>query len=124
MARHYAIIKQQDKWSRHGGRITEITMVGLDDRLPYTTWIDPTNMNNKHWTHITSRPEHGFIVTGLKKKRVKDRDDVINADGRPVIAWEHTSQDDLLDTVMSHWQQQDAKNKPPSFGDFFAGDHE
>jgi hypothetical protein len=123
MAKHYAVIKQEQKWSKHGGHVTEITMVGLDDRLPYTTWIDPMNMNNKYWQHILRTPEHGFILSGLKKKKMKDRDDVINADSKPVIAWEHTSQDEMIDIIMDEWRRQDSI-KRPSFEDFFRGDND
>jgi len=59
MARHYVIIKQQTKWSKHGGQVTEITLVGLDDRKLYTTWIDAMNMNAKYWSHITRSPLDG-----------------------------------------------------------------
>jgi hypothetical protein len=120
MARHYAIIKQEQKRSRHGGEVTEVTMVGLDDRLPYTTWIDPLNMNNKYWSHILRSPEHGFILTGLKKKKMQDRDDVINADSKPIIAWEHASQDEMIAVIMDEWRRQDSA-KRPSFEDFFKG---
>lgn len=122
MARHYAIIKQEDKWSKHGGKVTEITLVGLDDRKPYTTWIDPMNMNNRYWQHILRSPEHGFILKGLKVKRMVDRDDVINADSKPVIAWEHEDIDEMLDTIMDEWRRQDGVNKPPAFSDFFQGE--
>lgn len=122
MARHYAIIKQEDKWSKHGGSVTEITMVGLDNRKPYTTWVDPMNMNNKYWQHILRSPQHGFILKGLKVKRMVDRDDVINADSKPIIAWEHEDIDDMLATIMDEWRRQDGLNKPPSFDDFFQGE--
>jgi hypothetical protein len=122
MAQHYAVIKQEKKWSRHGGHVTEITMVGLNDRLPYTTWIDPMNMNSKYWQHITRTPEHGFILTGLKKKKVKDRDDVINADSKPIISWEHHSQDEMIEVIMDEWRRQDGLGQPPSFHDFFRGE--
>ena len=123
MARHYVIIKQQTKWSKHGGQVTEVSMVGLDDRKLYTTWIDPTNVNAKYWSHITRSPQHGFIITGVKIKRMVDRDDVINADSKPVIAQEHTDIDKTLDIVMEHWNKLDGRNRPPSFDDFFQGEH-
>ncbi len=71
MARHYVIIKQQTKWSKHGGQVTEITLVGLDDRKLYTTWIDAMNMNAKYWSHITRSPDHGFIITGHQSTQNK-----------------------------------------------------
>lgn len=119
MAQHYAVIKQETKFSRHGGQVTEITMVGLSDRRPYTTWIDPMNMNSKYWTHITRTPQHGFILTDLKIKRMVDRDDVINADSKPRIAWEHDDIDQMIDIVMDEWRRQDGVNRSPSFNDFF-----
>lgn len=122
MAKHYAVIKQDSKWSKHGGQVTEITLVGLHDRRCYTTWIDPLNMNSKYWTHITRTPEHGFILTGLKVKRMVDRDDVVNADSKPIIAWEHSNLDEMIDIVMDEWRRQDGINKPPSFNDFFQGE--
>ena len=121
MARHYVIIKQQTKWSKHGGQVTEITLVGLDDRKLYTTWIDAMNMNAKYWSHITRSPDHGFIITGVKVKRMVDRDDVINADSKPIIAQEHPDIDETLDIVTEHWNTLDGRNKPPSFDDFFRG---
>jgi hypothetical protein len=124
MARHYVVIKQENKWSRHGGNITEITMVGLDDRKEYTTWIDPTNMNSKYWSHVTRSPDHGFILTGLKTKRMVNRDDVINADSKPIIANEHCDINDMLDIVVEYWNKLDGRNRPPSFDDFFRGPDE
>jgi hypothetical protein len=79
-------------------------------------------MNSKYWTHITRSPNHGFIITGVKVKRMVDRDDVINADSKPIIAQEHPDVDEMLDIVMEHWNKLDGRNKPPSFDDFFRGD--
>jgi hypothetical protein len=121
MARHYVIIKQECKWSKHGGQVTEISMVGLDDRKLYTTWIDPTNMNAKYWSHILRSPEHGFVITGVKTKRMVDRDDVINADSKPIIAQEHIDIDEMLNIIMEHWNHLDGRNRAPSFSDLFRG---
>ena len=122
MAQHYAVIKQEKRWSKHGGHVTEITMVGLHDRLPYTTWIDPMNMNSKYWQHILRTPQHGFILTGLKRKKMQDRDDVVNADSKPIIAWEHASQDEMIEVIMEEWRRQDGVGQPPKFSDFFQGE--
>ena len=124
MAQHYAVIKQEDKWSRHGGKVTEITMAGLKDRQCYTTWVDPLNMNSRYWSHITRTPQHGFILTGLKKKKVQGRDDVLNADSKPIIAWEHDNIDEMIEIVMDEWRRQDGVSKPPSFADFFQGEQD
>lgn len=124
MAQHYAVIQQVSKWSRHGGQVTEITMVGLKDRLPYTTWVDPMNVNAAHWAHITRTPQHGFILTDVRLKRMKGRVDVINADSVPRIAWEHHSCDEMIDTVMAQWRRQDGTALPPQFDDLFRADDE
>lgn len=115
---HYAIVKQETKYSKYGGVITTVTLVGLDDRKEYTTYIDPSNFNAKNWSHIVRHPEHGFILTGLRVKKNTDKA-IINADSDPVIAWEHTNIDDVLDAIMDKWSQQDLARRPPSFDDFF-----
>lgn len=115
---HYAIVKQETKYSKYGGVITTITLVGLDDRCEYTTYIDPSNFNSKNWQHIVRHPEHGFILKGLKVKKNQTKN-IINADSDPVIAWEHENIDAVLDAIMDKWRQQDEARRPPSFGDFF-----
>ena len=118
MAQHYAIVKQETKYSKYGGVITTITLVGLDDRCEYTTYIDPSNFNSKNWQHILRHPEHGFILSGPRVKK-NQKKNIINADSDPVIAWEHTNVDDVLTAIMDKWHQQDEARRPPSFDDFF-----
>lgn len=118
MAQHYAIVKQETRYSKYGGVITTITLIGLDDRKEYTTYIDPDNFNSKNWHHIVRHPEHGFILKGLKVKKNTDKN-IINADSDPIIAWEHENIDDVVSAIMDKWQQQDEARRPPSFHDFF-----
>jgi hypothetical protein len=118
MAQHYAIVKQESTYSKYGGAITKITLVGLDDRREYTTYIDPSNFNSKHWDHITRHSQHGFILKGLKAKKNTDKN-IINADSDPIIAWEHTNIDEVISAVMEKWAEQDQATSKPSFDDFF-----
>jgi hypothetical protein len=118
MAQYYAVVKQETKYSKYGGVITNITLVGLDDRKEYTTYIDPSNFNSKNWQHILRHAEHGFILSGLKVKK-NQKKNIINADSDPIIAWEHDNIDDVVSAVMDKWQQQDTDRRPPSFDDFF-----
>jgi hypothetical protein len=50
-----------------------------------------------------------------------DRDDVINADSKPIIAQEHIDIDEMLNIIMEHWNHLDGRNRPPSFSDLFRG---
>jgi hypothetical protein len=49
---------------------------------------------------------------------------VLNADSKPVIAWEHDNIDEMIEIVMDEWRRQDGKGKPPSFADFFQGEQD
>lgn len=116
---NYAILSQKDVPSKHGGMVREIRLVGLDDRKEYITWIDSTNFNHKHWTHIISNPEHGFILKDLKIKKMDNRDDVINADSKPIIAWEHINIHEVTSAITDKWREQDSRRGRPSFDDLF-----
>jgi uncharacterized protein YbbC (DUF1343 family) len=120
MAKHYAIIQQKEKFSKYGGSVTEITLVGLSDRKEYVTWVDPTNFNSKNWAYIVNRPTHGFILTNLKQKRHSSRTDIINADSDFTIAWEHKDASEVIRAIMSKWAEEDEKSRGPNFDDFFS----
>lgn len=116
---NYAILSQQDVPSKHGGMVREIRLVGLVDRQEYITWIDTTNFNHKHWTHIVANPDHGFILKDLKLKKMDNRTDVINADSKPLIAWEHINILDVTAAIADKWREQDIKKGRPNFDDLF-----
>jgi hypothetical protein len=118
MKQYYAVVKQEQSYSKYGGSITAITLIGLHDRQEYKTYIDPSNFNADHWGHIIRHPEHGFILGNLKTKRKLEKL-IINADSDPIIAWEHDNIDALVEAVIEKWRQEDQTKHLPKFDDFF-----
>ena len=114
----YVVLKQEQIYSKYGGQIVRIIMVGTNDRIEYTTYVDPRNHNHKHWVHILAHPERGFVLRGIKTK-VKDGKVLVNADSQPLIDWEDLDPDYLFSELMQVWAEQDERRRPNQFRRLF-----
>jgi len=114
---NYVVLSQEPGTSGITGKpYVKITLVGTRDRDEYITYIDSSNHNHANWQHVTSNPEHGFILSNLNVKKHKDRL-LIDADSKPVIT-EDISKERILEALQSVWAEQDAKSKD-KFKDLF-----
>ena len=113
----FIILKQTQIFSKYGGTVWRIDMVGVRDRADYVTYVDPRNSNYEGWAHIIRNREHGFVIRMLKEK--KDKDGLISADSRPIIEWQHDDKDVILKQLADLWQDQDADKDPTTFRDLF-----
>ena len=112
---NYVIYEQHTKISKYGGTVITVNVIGVQDRKEYITYIDPTNYNAQNWTDITSNPQGGFLVSGLKVKK----DNILNADSKfTVLAATHT-RDALLSELHEVWKTQDEKKTANTFRDLF-----
>tara|TARA_R110000803_G_scaffold105679_1_gene173891 strand:- start:681 stop:1043 length:363 start_codon:yes stop_codon:yes gene_type:complete len=75
----FYIVEQEVMPSRHGGYITEIKMISMQNGEYYHTYVDENNRNYKHWYEYTNHPQAGYIISNLKLKK----DNLISADSRP-----------------------------------------
>ena len=116
----YVILEQSPihtKVKSANNTITKITLIGVNDRCLYKTYIDPTNYNYKNWSHITSNPKHGFVVRNIK---VKDAEAfILNADSKPIIEWEHDNADIIMEQLKEIWVEQDDTRPKTTFRDLF-----
>lgn len=106
----YLVVKQIKGHSRNTGRpYTQITMIGIKDRLEYTTYIEEGMRNYKNWEHIVAYPERTFILSNVKTKDFGEG--LLDADSRPVI--EHSSlpenAEEILKPVEDFWAEEDAR---------------
>lgn len=109
----YIVLSQDSIFSKYGGRVYRIKMVGVMDRQEYITYVDPKNENFDNWRHITRSPEHGFILNNLKEKTNKAG--VINADSRVIIEEEVTDPSVIMNELYEIWREQDEKNNAITF---------
>jgi hypothetical protein len=103
---NYVIYSQKSSVSRHGGRITTINAIGVQDRKDYITYIDPTNFNSQNWQDIITKPNNAFIVHGLTVKNIQGKY-IINADSKPRIIAETSDPSTLLYELHELWREQD-----------------
>jgi hypothetical protein len=115
MKQPYAVLDQFDRMSKYGNMITQVTLVGIKDRKEYVTYVDPNNGNHSKWYHITIHTEHGFVLNNLRLKKVKDKDNIINADSDPLIECEMENKEEMLKIVQEHWAREDERNGRTSF---------
>lgn len=117
MKQLYAVVNQKSGLSQVTGRpYTTITLVGLQDRAEYVTYVDTANHNCKNWTHIVNHPRHGYILDSLSTVTRKGKA-VINADSDPIIKEEVTDQDQLYIDIKKAWAELDReKNIKSSVG--------
>lgn len=103
---YYIILKQKQITSKlNGERIIEVTLVGVKDRLLYTTYVDPRNRNFRNWSYIIHNPNQGYLLGPLK---VKDFDKgLINADSKVTILVTTEDHEEIYTEVLSKWQRED-----------------
>jgi hypothetical protein len=102
---YYAIIQQRQLKSKHGGDITEISMVGVKDRILYRTYVDSFNRNYSLWAPIIHNPLHGYLLTGIKIKSSTKA--LVNADSAVQVIFETTDNTELYSEIVAAWQKQD-----------------
>lgn len=112
---YYTIIKQQQIKSKHGGKITELTLVGIKDRCLYRTYIDPYNRNYSFWSSIIHNPLHGYLLSGLKIKSQTRA--LIDADSPVEVVYECRDPEEIYNELLEVWQKQDSTSQ---FGNLFA----
>jgi hypothetical protein len=112
---YYAIIQQRQMKSKHGGEVTEISLVGVKDRVLYRTYIDSFNRNYTFWAPIIHNPLRGYLLSGIKVKSSAKA--VINADSAVQIVYQSDDNTELYSEIIAAWQKQDQHNK---FGDLFS----
>ena len=115
MSQYYTIINQRQIASRHGGTVTEITLVGVKDRILYRTYIDTYNRNYAVWSEIIHNPLQGYLLGGLKVKSTTKA--LINADSPVEILYTTEDPDEIYNELLSVWQRTDQVN---TFGILFS----
>jgi hypothetical protein len=106
-----AIAEIKKKPSRHGGRIYIVTLIGLEDRGIYETYIDPENRNYKFWRHIIENPGRGYIVSGARLADRKIRPNLVTADSEIIIERETFSTAELAEAIEALWINEDRRTR-------------
>ena len=103
---YYIILTQGQITSKHNGnRIAEITLVGVQDRCLYKTYVDPQNRNYKNWSYIIHNPAQGYLISGIK---IKDQDKaLVSADSRVKILVATEDASEVYTEVLARWQRED-----------------
>jgi len=120
---YYAIISQDFGTSRKtGAEMITLTLLDIETREEYRSYIDASMQNFCQWADIITRPERGFVVTGLKKKRNYGRytHEILNADCDPVVVQEYPDVKKMERNLRRHWAQEDFQKTP--FGQMFKGE--
>jgi hypothetical protein len=118
MNSHYAIINQQADVSKNDGSpYVKLTIVGIQTRETFTTYIDLNNHNVDNWMDIIMNPNSGFVVHGLKTT-VKNGKTLINADSKPIIDVEA----DIV-TLLSELKYTKPVKTTNNFNRLFPGDN-
>lgn len=126
MKQSYAVINQKSGISIVTGKpCTTITLVGLEDRREYPTYIDKAMRNYEQWVHIVNHPNNGYILDNLDLITRKGKI-VVDADCDPVIAHETPDSDQLYVLIKNSWADLDKKQSikssqgcPNNFNDLF-----
>ena len=117
MTQPYIIATQKTGLSKYGGTLITITMIGINDRKEYKTYIDPRNHNYANWQHVVMHPQNGFVIRNLK---VKNKDKLlISADSQPIIEWEHDDPEVIFAQLEELWKEQDHQRTATTFRDLF-----
>lgn len=117
---YYAIINQEFGTSRKSGaEMITLTLIDLETREEYKSYIDSSMENFCLWAEIITQPDKGFVVTGLKKKRSYGRynHEILNADSEPIIVAEYPDVKKMEKKFRQYWAKEDFKQTP--FGKFF-----
>jgi hypothetical protein len=117
---YYAIINQEYGTSRKtGAEMITLTLVDLETRDEYKSYIDASMANFCQWADIITQDHKGFVVTGLKKKRNHGRynHEILNADCEPIIVAEYPDVKKMEKNLRKHWAKEDFAATP--YGNLF-----
>lgn len=117
---YYAIIKQELGLSKiSGAEMVTLTIIDVETREEFRCYVDSTMENFIHWAEILTKPEKGFIVTGLKKKRNYGRynHEILNADCEPTIVVEFNDVKVMEKRIRKQWAKDDFAATP--YGQLF-----
>jgi hypothetical protein len=120
---YYAIINQEYGTSKKSGaEMITLTLVDLETREEFRSYIDSSMENFCNWAEIITQPEKGFVVTGLKKKRNYGRynHEILNADCEPVIIADYPDVKKMERKLRQQWAREDFNNTP--YGKLFNGE--
>jgi hypothetical protein len=112
---YYAITNQEFGISKKtGAEMITLTLLDIETREEYRSYIDASMNNFTHWEEIITKPQCGFVVTGLKTKRNYGRytHDILNADCEPVIVQEFPDVKLMERNLRKHWAREDFANTP------------
>ena len=106
--KNWVVARAETKTSRHGGTVSEITMISSEGDIAHT-YIDERNRNYKNWETVLDliRQKYGVTVSDLNYKRqhglVQMRKDtkepLIDADSRPRITHIDDDYDFVIQTL-------------------------
>jgi hypothetical protein len=117
---YYAIINQEFSVSRKtGAEMITLTLVDVETREEYRSYIDASMQNFCQWAEIITQPEKGFVVTGLKKKRNHGRynHEILNADCDPILVAEYPDVKKMQKNLQRQWAKEDFAATP--YGQLF-----
>jgi homoserine trans-succinylase len=85
--------------------VIQLTLVGIQDRMLYKTYIDPQNRNYRNWAQIIHQPYYGYVISGIQ---IKDAEKgLVSADSKVRILFQTEYQNEVYDELILSWQQQD-----------------
>ena len=91
-----------ERYSKHGGTIYQVSFKGIKTQKDYKTYIDPGNMNWKNWhTIIDVSQRKGVVLGNLKEKE----EGLVNADSDVKIHYAVTKEE-LADCLAEYWKSQ------------------
>ena len=115
------ITEIQERRSIHGGNVHTAHLKGIKTQRDYKTYIDPGNMNYRHWSHLIPLGQTKGVVLGEGLKLKDEAKGIINADAIPEITYVVTKVE-LADIISEYWDNQTrfgklfrAEEKPKEF---------
>lgn len=95
----------QERRSIHGGNVHTAHIKGIISQKDYKTYIDPGNMNYRHWQHLIPLGQTKGVVLAQGLKLKDDAKGIINADSIPEITYVVTKVE-LADIISEYWDNQ------------------
>jgi len=99
------ITEIQERRSIHGGNVHTAHLKGVKTQKDYKTYIDPGNMNYRHWSHLIPLGQTKGVVLAEGLKLKDDAKGIINADSIPEITYVVTKVE-LADIIGEYWDNQ------------------
>ncbi len=99
------ITEIQERRSIHGGNVHTAHLKGVKTQKDYKTYIDPGNMNYRHWSHLIPLGQTKGVVLAEGLKLKDDAKGIINADSIPEITYVVTKVE-LADIISEYWDNQ------------------